>query len=168
MFCFHSKKQKRMPLLQVDGDILHDDYTVIGHLADCVSSHPRGFSSVLFQTYPHADCYSSRNGTRDTPGTIIGKGDGKTERYVVHLLAQYYPGPSKWDRDSPEKRQQWFSQCLWQLYQCTIFHYQETKLAFPYGMGGGDQWPIYQTLLERLAAHLPCQIFIVRWNGATA
>lgn len=154
-----------MPLSYVDGDILADPYTVIGHLADCVSSHAKGFTSVLFQKFPHADCYTSRSdGRRDEPGKLIGCGDGKEERLVLHLLAQYYPGPSKWDRDSLEKRLGWFCDCLAQLASWGIFQYPQTTLAFPFGMGGAELWPQYEMELQRLSNTLPCSITIVKWN----
>ena len=98
---------------EVKGDLLEFKATVIAHQCNCVTTKAKHLSEAVFQRFPHADIYSCRDdGPRNKPGTVVLKGDGKTEQYVANLLGQYYPGKSKYDNDSPEKRQGWFKKCM--------------------------------------------------------
>lgn len=161
-----------MPFQRVEGDILVDNYTVVAHVANSISTVAKGFTAVLFASYPHADIYSRRGDQtpplRDPPGQVIARGDGQTQRYIAHLIASIYPGPPKWKNDSAEKRQAWFQEALNHLAQFPLFHYPETTLAFPAGLGGSDLSESFESILESWARQLPCRVFLVRWEGASA
>jgi len=153
-----------MPLSRVDGDILTGNYNVIVHIANAVSTIPKGFSSVLFATFPHADIYSRRNEAdpplRDQTGTFIACGDGREERFVVHIIASKYPGPPKWTNDALEKRKEWFVMALNDLGRYPLFQYPDTTVAFPAGLAD------FEPIIEEWAKRMLCQVVIVRWAGA--
>ncbi len=155
-----------MPLTETVGDILRDPFTVRFHWANCVSHEAKGFSHVFFETFPHANCYPSRaERGRDKPGTLCAVGNGSPEQpFIVSFFAQTYPGPSKWDNDSNEKRLEWFRQGLEQLTQVPLFRYPETTVGIPYHMCGSELWPQVYEVLQAWANLMPCQVVVVRWE----
>jgi O-acetyl-ADP-ribose deacetylase (regulator of RNase III) len=117
-------------------------------------------SKSIFTAFPYADIYSDRtDGHRDEPGTVMVCGDGKEERYVANLLGQYYPGKSRYDNDSSEKRLKWFSDCLEALETL-----EGESFAFPCRIGcgaaGGD-WKKYKELIDNFATRVDAEVFII-------
>lgn len=100
----------------VMGDLLESDADAILQQCNCVTSHAKGLSASIAKKFPHADFYSGRTAP-SVPGTIqLAEGS----RPVIALYAQYYPGKSRWENDTAEKRLAWFCQCLNQVGEVTI------------------------------------------------
>lgn len=105
-----------MPLTEQRGDILTTNTEYIVQQCNCVSTHPHGLSDAISGKYSYANIYAERgrNGGRGTPGTIMVRGNGEDERFVINMLGQYYP-PGRGERypnDTFEMREQWFQSCL--------------------------------------------------------
>ena len=144
---------------EVQGDLLSHPAEYLCHQCNCVTTNASGLAKAVFKKFPCADIYSDRV-EPDEPGKIIVCGDGKTERYIVNLLAQYYPGKAKYANDSPEKRLKWFSDCLSKLESLDGKSY-----AFPNrigcGLAGGD-WEKYRQKLNEFAGRVKGDVFIVK------
>jgi hypothetical protein len=81
----------------VCGDLFDTKAKYLAHQCNCVTTKSAHLSKSVFEHYPYADIYSSRTKTdwkdsRDKPGSIIIKGDGENQRYVLNLLGQFFPG----------------------------------------------------------------------------
>lgn len=104
---------------------------------------------------------------RDVPGKLIvcGRGAEEGKRFVVNLLGQYYPGKSKYDNDSPEKRLGWFKDGLKALNQLCWMDDVLASVAFPYGIGcdaaGGD-WEKYRKEIDFFSSVVKTQVFIIK------
>lgn len=122
---------------------------------NCVTTRGAHLSAAMFERFPHADVYAGRR-ARSVPGTIVVRGDAKEdgERLVVNLFGQYYPGRSRFDNDSADKRRVWFQTCLAQVAGIPGL----TSVAFPHGIGcgaAGGHWPEYHRMLAAFAATVP-------------
>ena len=136
-------------LLEIPGDLLDSDAQYIAHQCNCVTTHGAGLSKVLFARFSWADVYSNRRAPSQ-PGTIEVFGNGREQRFVVNMYAQYQPSRPRSARDSAGQREQWFVQCLEQI--AAIPGVQ--SVAFPYGIGcglAGGNWERYRTMLEEWA-----------------
>lgn len=104
------------------------------NICDCVSIGQKGdpIVRIVFEKYPYANCYTSRlTTTKSLPGTSQLTGDGKTQRYIINMFAQFYPGAPKYPCDNITKRCEWFSNCLNQLLKIKDLK----SLAFPPNIG---------------------------------
>lgn len=134
------------------GDLLQSKADFIAHQCNCITTKSKGLSSLIFEKFPYADIYSSRT-KPDKLGTIIVCGSGQdndpAQRYIINMLAQYYPGSSRYPRDSEERRLAAFQQCLDQIVQ--IPNISGKCIAFPYGIGcglAGGNWEKYENILS--------------------
>jgi len=143
----------------ITGDLFESDAKYIVHQCNCVTWNAAHLAQSMFRRFPHADIYNPRRGTEkhDEPGTIIVRGDGESERFVVAILGQYYPGSPKYpnsSKDGYNVRQKYFRQGLSKLAEVTDLH----SVAFPWGIGcgaaGGD-WPTYLQMIQEFAASVP-------------
>jgi len=158
----------------VDCSILDVDSKYIAHQANCVTSVAAHLAEKLFSKFPYADIYSSRKSTNhiDTPGTIIVKGDGVENRFVINMLGQYYPGKSKFPNsnlDGVAARKRYFFSCL----TCISKIEDLNSIAFPYmigcGAAGGD-WEWYNSMLEKFAKHVEdrAKVLLCRFESPEA
>jgi O-acetyl-ADP-ribose deacetylase (regulator of RNase III) len=165
----------------IKGDLLESKEKYIVHQTNCCSTGAGGLAYYLFKKFPYADVYSCRDrsmhlgwstdeiGSRpavehDQPGTIIIRGNGKDQRYVVGVMGQYYPGGPGYgkhrDIDGPIVRQRYFHQALWELAQIENLE----SVAFPYGIGCGlaaGDWEVYFKILNNFADYLSGKVDVV-------
>jgi O-acetyl-ADP-ribose deacetylase (regulator of RNase III) len=145
----------------IKGDLLNCDAQYIAHQTNCISQNAGGLALDLFIKYPYADCYKRRKND-DVPGTINIRGDGKEQRFVIALFAQYYPGGPKTDRiDSKTQREVYFAMCLDEIFKIKNMQ----SIAFPNligcGLAKGD-WNIYKSMLEDFSNKTAAKVFIVQ------
>jgi hypothetical protein len=117
----------------------------------------------MFQKYPYANIYRERK-EKSMPGHIVVKGNGKDERMVINMLAQYYPGPSKYGNDSEEKRLQWFQDCLDEMSELIS---ENVSFAFPYQIGcglAGGKWGSYLAMIENFQKKHKILVCIMKKN----
>ncbi|KKN60995.1 hypothetical protein LCGC14_0526200 [marine sediment metagenome] len=154
----------------IKGDLFDTKAKYLVHQANCITSRAAHLAYDVFRRYPYADVYSPRKETilkdsisepdviwsKDTPGDIIIKGNGKDQRYVVALLGQYYPGRPRYpnsELDGTIARQKYFHQALWKLAQVKDLE----SVAFPYGVGcaaAGGNWEVYHKMICNFAKYL--------------
>lgn len=139
----------------VRGDIFDSKDKYLCHQCNCVTNRAAHLAKDVFEHYPYADIYAPRT-EPDIPGTIIIRGDGEDQRYVVALLGQYYPGSPKYpnsDRDGTVARQKYFHKTLLRL---AAIPNLET-IAFPWKIGcgaaGGD-WEYYHGTIKNFATYV--------------
>ncbi len=136
----------------VQGNLLDAEDQYIAHQCNCITKKAAHLSFDVFQRFPYANIYATRPNT-DRPGTIVIKGDGVTQRYVINMLGQYYPGKPKYPNsslDGSKIREQYFHQCLLQIYKIRDLK----SIAFPYKVGcgaAGGNWNNYLGTLENFS-----------------
>jgi len=141
-------------------DILASCTKYIAHQVNCKSTGSKGLSQAMFKKYPYSNVYT--DGTVRIPGHIIVRGDGEDTRYVINMVAQFYPGkPTLSPFDSPETRLKWFKTCLDEILEIKDLE----SIAFPYkigcGLAGGD-WSEYLKLIEDFAQKTEAEVYICK------
>lgn len=145
-------------ILIQEGNLLDSNAKYIAHQTNCVSTGSAHLAAALFAKYPYANVYRPRlNGAQPSePGTIVIAGDGTENRFVIAMMAQYYPGKSKFPEsnlDGVLARKKHFFQCLKHIALIPELN----SIAFPYGIGcgaAGGTWQDYLALLEKFAKHV--------------
>ena len=140
----------------INGDLLTATETYIVHQCNCISTSAKALAESLFNEYLYANTYSKRIRNNITtyskPSTIDILGNGITQRYIINMYAQYYPGIAKYNNDTKEKRIIWFKECLDHISQ--IKNIKQESIAMAYNTGcaaaGGD-WIIYSKMIEDFA-----------------
>lgn len=146
----------------IKGDLLKAKEKYIAHQCNAVSNQAGGLAYYLFKAFPYADIYSERPYPyqaigRNFPGRVVIKGDGDKNRYVINMLAQYYPGsPSEQEgyknlKDGAMARVGYFNRCLIEI---GLIQNLES-IAFPFNIGcglAGGNWATYLRILEIFAA----------------
>lgn len=143
----------------VDGDLLDAKEQYLVHQCNCVTIRGAHLSANVFNRFPHANIYFERlkSSKKDQPGKIIVRGspdDNKAGRAIINMLAQYYPGKSRFANDTGTWRRQWFQSCLDQIAALPNLE----SLAFPYNIGcgaAGGSWQLYYDMIIKFAQVLP-------------
>lgn len=143
----------KMSFKIIDGDILESNAKYIVHQLNAVTTTAAGLANHLFKRFPWADVYSPRAKLKyvDELGSVIIKGNGNDQRYVIGIVGQYYPGKSSKNAiDSAKNRERYFELGLEKIAAIPDLE----SIAFPYmigcGLAGGD-WNVYQNLIENFA-----------------
>lgn len=150
----------------IGGNLLEAKEPYICHQTNCVTTKAAGLAAAIFDRFEYADCYSERaeRAEPDRPGTIKIYGNGTNERYVINMMAQYYPGPSMSVpvSKSTDNRFQWFRECLGEIMKL------HGDIAFPWrigcGIAGGD-WDKYLGVLARFEHVIRGSVIIYRLPG---
>jgi O-acetyl-ADP-ribose deacetylase (regulator of RNase III) len=139
----------------VHGDLLDSKEKYIAHQCNCLTTNSAGAALAIFTKYPYSNTYENRVDP-DEPGTIQIMGDGQEQRYVINMLAQYYPGKPKYPDsilDGIKARQKHFHICLLKIAKIKDL----TSIAFPWKIGcnlaGGD-WEYYFGTLKNFATYV--------------
>lgn len=152
----------------VSGDIFQATEKYIAHQCNCITQKASHLSANVFAYYPHADIYTGRT-TPDKPGSIIIRGNGQDQRFVINILGQYYPGKPKYPNsflDGYKARQQYFYQALNKIAQIPKL----ASIAFSYGIGGGaagGDWEVYFKILNNFADYVKTDVIIYRKENNT-
>jgi|SRR6185369_1222853 hypothetical protein len=139
----------------VTGDLFDAKEKYLCHQCNCVTNRAAHLAKDVFARYPYADVYTGRT-THDKPGTIIVKGNGQDQRYVIALLGQYYPGKSKYPNSTLDgilTRQNYFYKCLLRIAQLPNLE----SVAFPWRIGcgaAGGIWENYLGNITNFANHI--------------
>lgn len=139
----------------INGDLFEAPEKYIVHQCNCVTKKAAHLAFDMFKKFPYADIYTGRTDP-DQIGSIIIRGNGKDERYVVALLGQFFPGHIKYPNsnlDGTKVRQKAFHKALMELAKVPDLE----SVAFPYGIGcgaaGGD-WNYYLGTIENFAKYV--------------
>jgi O-acetyl-ADP-ribose deacetylase (regulator of RNase III) len=142
----------------IRGNILEADEQYIVHQTNCLTHKGLGLSKAIFTAFPHADVYS--DGTIRRPGTILVRGDGKTQRFVINLFGQRRPGRAT-ASEPASVREQWFRDGLNDINKLEGL----TSIAFPYGVGcglAGGSWNHYEKILNEFADKVEAKVVVYR------
>ena len=105
----------------VEGSLFEAETKYIAHQCNCLTLRGGHLARAMFQEFPFADIYKSRTRvndwtqSRDKPGSIIIRGNGDDERYVINMIAQVFPGKARYPQsraDGWEARREYFQLCL--------------------------------------------------------
>jgi len=138
----------------VRGNLLDAKEKYLAHQCNCITKKAAHLSFDVFKRFPYADIYAGRPNA-DRPGTIVVKGDGNSQRYVINMLGQYYPGSPKYPNstlDGSTIREKYFYQCLLEIYKIKDLE----SIAFPYRVGcgaAGGKWNNYLGNLENFSKY---------------
>ena len=139
----------------VTGNLFDSKEKYLCHQCNCVTQKAAHLSKDVFEKYPYADIYSGR-GLPDEPGTIIIRGNGQDQRYVINILGQFYPGRSRYPqstKDGLAARQKYFHQCLLKIARIPSLE----SVAFPWKIGcgaAGGTWEYYLGNLTNFANYV--------------
>jgi uracil-DNA glycosylase len=132
---------------------------VIAHQCSCDKiKEGKGLYKSIVEAYPYADVYNQRD-TPSKAGSITLCGD-RSNRYVLCMFSQKYPGAPK-TGDSSEERLLWFKKCLDKISKIINLK----SIAFPYKIGCGlakGKWVDYEKALINFAENNPTiNVYIV-------
>ena len=152
----------------VEGSLLEAPEKYICHQCNCLTKRAANLALSVFSKFPHADIYKPRGccdlPKEGTPGTIIIKGDGITERYVINMLGQVYPGFPRFPtslRDGFIARRSYFQSCLDQIAQIENLE----SIAFPHQIGcgaAGGNWSEYQKMIENFSETVTASVVVYK------
>ena len=162
----------------VTGDLLESKAKYIAHQCNCITQNSAGTALSIFDRFPYANTYALRkaddNGktiSTDVPGTIAILGDGKDQRYVINMYAQFYPGKPKYPQSSLDGtaiRLTYFYKCLLRIAKIPDLE----SIAFPWRIGcnlGGGDWERYLGNITNFAQFVKekhgAQVYIYRREG---
>ena len=101
----------------IKGNLFDSKEKYLCHQCNCITKRAAHLSKDVFTNYPYADVYTNRQ-EHDEPGTIIIRGNGLDQRYVVNMFGQFYPGSPKFPDSSKDGfliREKYFHKCLLSL-----------------------------------------------------
>jgi len=139
----------------VKGDLLISSEKYIIHQTNCVTKKSAGLAKAIFERYPYADIYSTRT-KPDVPGTIIVRGNGKDQRYIIAIFGQYYPGIPKYPTsqlDGEKARQKYFHKALIAVARIPDLE----SVAMPVGIGCGavgGNWDYYMGTIINFSKYI--------------
>lgn len=150
-----------MPVDIIQGDILLSKEKYIAHQCNATTNQAGGLAYYIFKQYPYANIYASRPHPYkpvgpNFPGNIAIFGDGKESRFVINMIAQYYPGNSMMPTsllDGISARETYFRKCLAAMAKINNIE----SIAFPHkigcGLAGGD-WDEYLSMIQYFSAKI--------------
>jgi O-acetyl-ADP-ribose deacetylase (regulator of RNase III) len=139
----------------IKGDLLEAPQKYIAHQCNAVSNQAGGLAHYMFKKFPYSDIYSARSypykvNPGNSPGNIFVMGNGKDKRFVINMIAQYYPGSPKVHNsiiDGFRMREGYFRRCLLNIEVIPNLE----SIAFPYQIGcglAGGSWDNYLEILK--------------------
>lgn len=160
-------------IIEIDGDIAKVDTQYIAHQCNCLSQQSSGLAKILFEIFPWCDIYKDRVSKDhpdfhpDCPGEISIHGNGQDQRYVINMLAQFWPGKPKYPEstlDGYKAREHYFKSCLQKITKIENLK----SIAFPVNIGcglAGGNWIQYKSFIEHFAeAREDIKVFLVNSN----
>lgn len=167
-----------MTLEIVTGDLLDAKEKYIAHQCNCVTQNCAGVAKLIFDKWPYANTYAlrqlgpdGRTIPTDKLGDIVILGDGKEQRHVINMYAQYYPGKPKYPTstlDGSAVRLDFFYKCLLRVAKIPELE----SIAFPWRIGcnlGGGDWEKYLGTLNNFAQYVEetqkAKVVIYRISG---
>jgi len=154
----------------VTGSIFDSKEKYLCHQCNCVTNRSAHLAQTVFHHYPYADVYSTRKDP-DHPGSIIVKGNGDDQRYVIALFGQYYPGTPKYplsSLDGIKTREKYFHKALMAVSKIPDLN----SVAFPWRVGcgaAGGNWEYYLGTITNFAKYIyetqGARVIIYRLEG---
>lgn len=147
----------------VTGNLLEVPEKYITHQCNCLTQNSAGTAKAIFDKFPYANTYERRvrgedgeTTNKDIPGTIVILGNGKEQRFIINMYAQYYPGKPKYPKSSLDGipvREKYFYHCLLRVAKIPNLE----SIAFPWRIGcnlGGGDWEHYLGMIGNFAQYV--------------
>lgn len=153
----------------INGDLFASKEKYIAHQCNCVTQKAAHLAKSMFDRFPYANIYKERILPWTPPvgmqmGDIIVRGNGEDQRFVINMLAQYYPGSPKYSdssRDGFIARKNAFQECLNKISEIP----ELTSIGLPFGIGcgaaGGD-WLIYRKMIKNFSEKADADVVIYK------
>lgn len=161
----------------IKGNLLEAKEKYIAHQCNAVSNQAGGLAYYIFKKFPYADIYQSRPHPframgPDFPGHFVVKGDGHKDRFVINMIAQYYPGNPLAENsllDGFNARESYFDKCLIGMAKVPNME----SIAFPHSIGcglAGGNWENYLQMLEmfEIGVNLKQTVRVVIYDNDSA
>lgn len=145
-----------MIIIHSESNLLLSEEQYLIHQCNCVSRRAAHLSKSVFRKFPYADIYSGREKEvsikslpeDQRPGTILVRGDGDSQRYIVNLLGQVFPGTPKFETgiDTLLTRERYFLSGIQRIFT----RLDPESIALPWRIGcgaAGGRWPVYASLI---------------------
>lgn len=162
-----------------NGDLLKCDAKYICHQCNSLTKTGAGLAKRMFGLFPYADIYKKRGGDwtpdkvtlshSEYPGNILVMGNGNSERFIINMMGQFYPGPPKFPDsklDGTKSRERYFKSCLDRIAAIKDLE----SVAFPWKIGcnlAGGNWDNYFKMISNFADHMDsiAKVFIYKPQG---
>jgi hypothetical protein len=143
-----------------NGDIFsikYDNENILVHQCNCVTNYAKGLAKTVFDLYPDANIYKSRN-DYSKPGDI------NIILPIVNLFGQRLPGkPNKYE--TKKQRLEWFKICLINLKNNLPENIKTINFPWQIGCGlAGGNWDDYLYEINQFASSLPVNIKVNIWK----
>lgn len=149
----------------INTSLLNATTKYIAHQCNCITPHSAGLAKSIFDRFPYSNTYKLReDGIRSSQGTIDVLGNGDSERYIINMYIQYYPGKPylRNTYDSYSKRLEYFKKCLAKITKIPNLE----SIGFAKGMGcklaGGNEQD-YSKILEEFSGMVSLMNVKVFW-----
>ena len=157
-----------MDLKVIEGDLFDSTEQYLCHQCNVISQRAAHLAQSVFNRFPYSNIYAERDGSGPKPGQELGdiiiRGNGKNERLIINMLAQFYPGKTKYPnspKDGIATRKSAFQMCLNKITDIPALQ----SIAFPFGIGcgaaGGD-WLVYRKMIKNFAEEVEIPVRIYR------
>ena len=160
-----------MDLKVIEGNLLDSPEQYICHQCNCLTTHSAGIAHSIFLTFPWSNIYIERESPeiKHHLDEIHIRGNGQEFRFVINMMAQYYPGTARYPdsaKDGIERRKKAFQECLGKISGIADLK----SIAFPWKIGcnlaGGD-WNEYRHMIREFADANPnLKVRVYRLPGA--
>lgn len=139
----------------IKGNILGAKEKYLAHQCNAITQQAGGLAHYIFRQFPYADIYKDRPrpyrpSGPNFPGHIQIRGDGINNRFIINMIAQYFPGapqPNGNLLDSNKTRESYFFHCLEEISYIENIE----SIAFPVFIGCGmaqGNWEAYLAMIE--------------------
>lgn len=140
-------------------NILECDELYLIHQCNCISISAKGLAKTIFELYPEANTYINPQFKREV-GTISCHKISTTDKTIINIYAQRYPGISKYN-DTTNQRIIWFKSCLNLISEIPNIQ----SIAVPYKIGcglAGGNWEKYLDILNNFVKDNKIDIIIYK------
>lgn len=160
---------------EINKSIIEADTKYICHQCNCLTNHSAGLALAIFNNFPYANIYKIRPKQQDWKqqvnilGTINVAGNGEDQRFVINMLAQLFPGKSKYPNskiDGVSAREEYFKMCLEKINKIPNLE----TIAFPEKIGctmAGGNWEKYREMIQEFDSMTNAEVFLYNYQNGS-
>lgn len=148
------------------GNIFDCKEKYLVHQTNTITNHSAGLAKEIFARFPYANFYESRTEEDSKPGHLVIRGDGQSQRLIVGLNGQVYPGKPKYPEssldcslrgdDGSKAREKYFYHGLLRLAKVPDLVSVAFQFKIACSLAGGD-WNHYHQMISNFAEFISKQ-----------